>query len=174
MNESKDMIKKNKIELEGYLDSDLEEPENKRIYENVINRMKKKEINILLSSKENNKERNNRYKDIDKKGEKKLRRKTVERGGKYNNIQSRYIIYSKKDIEFHIMEPTKISLDKPPIYNKNNIIRKEPKGEVKILNKKFQNITTLKIHDDVVSSMRLFKNQMLATSSWDGSFAISI
>ena len=48
------------------------------------------------------------------------------------------------------------------------------KGEVKILNKKFQNITTLKIHDDVVSSMRLFKNQMLATSSWDGSFAISI
>lgn len=132
MNESKDMIKKNKIELEGYLDSDLEEPENKRIYENVINRMKKKEINILLSSKENNKERNNRYKDIDKKGEKKLRRKTVERGGKYNNIQSRYIIYSKKDIEFHIMEPTKISLDKPPIYNKNNIIRKEPKGKVKV------------------------------------------
>ena len=48
------------------------------------------------------------------------------------------------------------------------------KGEVKILNKKFQNITTLKIHNDVVSSMKLFKNQMLATSSWDGSFAISI
>ena len=48
------------------------------------------------------------------------------------------------------------------------------KGEVKILNKKFQNITTLKIHDDVVSSMKLFKNQMLATCSWDGSFAISI
>ena len=48
------------------------------------------------------------------------------------------------------------------------------KGEVKILNKKFQNITTLKIHKDVVSSMKLFKNQMLATSSWDGSFAISV
>jgi WD40 repeat protein len=48
------------------------------------------------------------------------------------------------------------------------------KGEVKILNKKFQNITTLKIHNDVVSSMKLFKNQMLATCSWDGSFAISI
>ena len=48
------------------------------------------------------------------------------------------------------------------------------KGEVKILNKKFQNITTLKIHNDVISSMRLFKNQMLCTSSWDGSFALSI
>ena len=48
------------------------------------------------------------------------------------------------------------------------------KGEVKILNKKFQNITTLKIHNDVVSSMKLFKNQMLATSSWDGSFSISV
>ena len=48
------------------------------------------------------------------------------------------------------------------------------KGEVKILDKNFQNITTLKIHNDVVSSMKLFKNQMLGTSSWDGSFAISI
>ena len=48
------------------------------------------------------------------------------------------------------------------------------KGEVKILNKNFQNITTLKIHNDVVSSMKLFKNQMLATCSWDGSYAISI
>ena len=48
------------------------------------------------------------------------------------------------------------------------------KGEVKILNKNFQNITTLKIHNDVVSSMKLFKNQMLCTSSWDGSFALSI
>ena len=48
------------------------------------------------------------------------------------------------------------------------------KGEVKILNKKFQNITTLKIHNDVISSMKLFKNQMLCTSSWDGSFALSV
>ena len=48
------------------------------------------------------------------------------------------------------------------------------KGEVKILNKQFQNITTLKIHNDIVSCMRLFKNQMLCTSSWDGSFALSI
>ena len=48
------------------------------------------------------------------------------------------------------------------------------KGEIKILNKKFQNITTLKIHDDVVSSLKLFKNQILCTSSWDGSFALSI
>ena len=31
------------------------------------------------------------------------------------------------------------------------------KGEVKILNKKFQNITTLKIHNDVISCMQLFK-----------------
>ena len=48
------------------------------------------------------------------------------------------------------------------------------KGEVKILNKNFQNITTLKIHNDVVSGIKLFKNQMLCTSSWDGSFALSI
>ena len=47
-------------------------------------------------------------------------------------------------------------------------------GEVKILNKDFQNITTLKIHNDVVSSIKIFRNQMLCTSSWDGSFAISI
>ena len=48
------------------------------------------------------------------------------------------------------------------------------KGEVKILNKKFQNITTLRIHKDVVSSIKLFKNQMLCTTSRDGSFALSI
>ena len=48
------------------------------------------------------------------------------------------------------------------------------RGEVKILNKNFQNITTLKIHNDVVSGIKLFKNQMLCTSSWDGSFALSI
>ena len=48
------------------------------------------------------------------------------------------------------------------------------KGEVKILNKNFQNITTLKIHNDVISGIKLFKNQMLCTSSWDGSFALSI
>ena len=48
------------------------------------------------------------------------------------------------------------------------------KGEVKILNKKFQNITTLKIHNDVISSMKLFKSQMLCTSSWDGSFSLSV
>ena len=48
------------------------------------------------------------------------------------------------------------------------------KGEVTILNKKFQNITTLKIHNDVISSMKLFKSQMLCTSSWDGSFSLSI
>jgi len=48
------------------------------------------------------------------------------------------------------------------------------KGEIKILNKKFQNVTTLKIHNDVISSMKIFKNQMLCTSSWDGSFSLSI
>ena len=95
----------NKSTKEGYLDSDLEEPDNKKIYNNVITRIENKELesfkNIELKPQNKNKyvfktERNNRYKDMNKeeKGEKKLRRKTVDRGGKYNNIQTRYIIYS--------------------------------------------------------------------------------
>ena len=133
----------NKSTKEGYLDSDLEEPDNKKIYNNVITRIENKQLesfkNIELKPQNKNKyvfktERSNRYKDMNKeeKGEKKLRRKTVDRGGKYNNIQTRYIIYSKKDIKFHIVEPTMVSLDKPLVYDKNRKYRKEPKGKVKI------------------------------------------
>ena len=92
------------------------------------------EANIQLLSysqekKNNNNQNGARYKN---KEEKRLRRKTVDRGGKYNNIQARYIIYSKKDIEFHIVEPMNISFDKPLIYDKNRTNRKEPKGNVKV------------------------------------------
>ena len=69
---------------------------------------------------------------MENKREKRLRRKTVDRGGKYNNIQARYIIYSKKDIEFHIVEPMNVSFDKPLMYDKNRTNRKEPKGNVKV------------------------------------------
>ena len=117
-------------EKKEYLDSDLEDPDNKRIYENVIKRIENKEINI--DKKEKKKERNNRYKEMENKVEKKLRRKTVDRGGKYNNIQARYIIYSKKDIKFHIVEPMNVSFDKPLMYDKNRTNRKEPKGNVKV------------------------------------------
>ena len=118
-------------EKKEYLDSDLDDPDNKRIYENVIKRIQNEELNI--NKKENKKkERNNRYKEMENKEEKRLRRKTVDRGGKYNNIQARYIIYSKKDIEFHIVEPMNISFDKPLIYDKNRTNRKEPKGNVKV------------------------------------------
>ena len=118
-------------EKKEYLDSDLDDPDNKRIYENVIKRIENKELNI--NKKETKKkERNNRYKEMENKREKRLRRKTVDRGGKYNNIQARYIIYSKKDIEFHIVEPMNVSFDKPLMYDKNRTNRKEPKGNVKV------------------------------------------
>ena len=35
----------------------------------------------------------------------KLRRRTVDRSGKYNNVRVRHIIYSKKNIDFHIVDP---------------------------------------------------------------------
>ena len=133
----------NKDAQKGYLDSDLEDPENKKIYENVTKRIQNNEIEPIkiieqkqtFKNKNVNKfERSNRYEDMNNKDntEKKLRRKTIDRGGKYKNIQSRYIIYSKKDIEFHIIEPMNVSVDKPLIYNKNRTKIKEPKGKVKV------------------------------------------
>ena len=133
----------NKDKEKGYLDSDLEDPENKRIYENVVKRIQNKEAEpikkieqqqILKKKNINIIDRNNRYMDMDKKdkGEKKLRRKTIDRGGKYKNIQSRYIIYSKKNIEFHIVEPLNVSYDKPLMYNKDKTKLREPKGKVKV------------------------------------------
>ena len=127
---------------EGYLDSDLDDPDNKKLYENVNKRIENNELDIYKNkkiehiNKLNNKktERNNRYKELDKEkeGQKKLRRKTVDRGGKYNNIQSTYVIYSKRDIKFHIIEPSTASFDKPLIYDKNRKNNKETKGNVKV------------------------------------------
>ena len=127
---------------EGYLDSDLDDPDNKKLYENVNKRIENNELDIYKNKKTehinklNNKktERNNRYKELDKEkeGQKKLRRKTVDRGGKYNNIQSTYVIYSKRDIKFHIIEPSTASFDKPLIYDKNRKNKKETKGNVKV------------------------------------------
>ena len=127
---------------EGYLDSDLDDPDNKKLYDNVNKRIENNELDIYKNkkiehiNKLNNKktERNNRYKELDKKkkGKKKLRRKTVDRGGKYNNIQSTYVIYSKRDIKFHIIEPSTASFDKPLIYDKNRKNKKETKGNVKV------------------------------------------
>ena len=127
---------------EGYLDSDLDDPDNKKLYENVNKRIENNELDIYKNkkiehiNKLNNKktERNNRYKELDKEkeGQKKLRRKTVDRGGKYNNIQSTYVIYSKRDIKFHIIEPSTASFDKPLIYDKNRKNKKETKGNVKV------------------------------------------
>ena len=49
----------------------------------------------------------------DNEGVYKLRTRSVDRGGKYNNIQVTHIIYSKKNIDFHILEPTEITNLKP-------------------------------------------------------------
>ena len=127
---------------EGYLDSDLDDPDNKKLYENVNKRIENNELDIYKNKKiehinklnNKKKERNNRYKELDKEkeGQKKLRRKTVDRGGKYNNIQSTYVIYSKRDIKFHIIEPSTASFDKPLIYDKNRKNKKETKGNVKV------------------------------------------
>ena len=190
----------------GYLDSDLEDPDNKIIYSNVVQRMKNnfgpiqtekkneikggvekkqnyvkidknKAVNAVknyaplniknnnnnnqqskytnrsnydkkysrnLNEKNNNNgagvvkktnnrkeeeksrtivitQRNNIHKERrreDNKGEIRLRRQTVDRGGKYNNIQVTHIIYSKKNIDFHIVEPTQIT-DFKPKYSSN-------------------------------------------------------
>ena len=127
---------------EGYLDSDLDDPDNKKLYDNVNKRNENNELDIYKNKKiehinklnNKKKERNNRYKELDKEkeGQKKLRRKTVDRGGKYNNIQSTYVIYSKRDIKFHIIEPSTASFDKPLIYDKNRKNKKETKGNVKV------------------------------------------
>ena len=68
----------------------------------------------------------------------KLRRKTVERGGDYNNVQVRHIIYSKKNIDFHIVDPLVVDYDglRPKInvnVNKDSINnkRKDSTGNVK-------------------------------------------
>lgn len=64
----------------------------------------------------NNKDNNNtkRYaSSVDKNGIKKnkqeekshLRRKSIDRGGDYNNIMVTHIIYSSRDIDFHIIDP---------------------------------------------------------------------
>ena len=140
MNENKENTKKEKEE--GYLEQDLKDSDNQKIYDNVLKRIENNELDIYKNKNKTNikkvgnktKERNNRYLELDKKnpGEKKLRRKTVDRGGKYNNIQSRYIIYSQRDIQFHIIEQSTASLNKPVLYDKNNPYKKEPKGKVKV------------------------------------------
>ena len=140
MNENKENKKKEKEE--GYLEQDLKDSDNQKIYDNVLKRIENNELDIYKNKNKTNikkvgnktKERNNRYLELDKKnpGEKKLRRKTVDRGGKYNNIQSRYIIYSQRDIQFHIIEQSTASLNKPVLYDKNNPYKKEPKGKVKV------------------------------------------
>ena len=132
----------NKEIKEGYLDSDLDDPDNKKLYENVKKRIQNNELDIYKNKNleqgnrflNKNKERNNRYKELDKTKDekKKLRKKTVDRGGKYNNIQATYIIYSKRDIKFHIIEPSTESFNKPLLYDKNRTNRKEPKGNVKV------------------------------------------
>ena len=132
----------NKEIKEGYLDSDLDDPDNKKLYENVKKRIQNNELDIYKNKNleqgnrflNKNKERNNRYKELDKTKDekKKLRKKTVDRGGKYNNIQATYIIYSKRDLKFHIIEPSTESFNKPLLYDKNRTNRKEPKGNVKV------------------------------------------
>ena len=124
MNENKENKKKEKEE--GYLEQDLKDSDNQKIYDNVLKRIENNELDIYKNKNKTN--------ILDKKnpGEKKLRRKTVDRGGKYNNIQSRYIIYSQRDIQFHIIEQSTASLNKPVLYDKNNPYKKEPKGKVKV------------------------------------------
>ena len=74
---------------------------------------------IIISQNNNNKSNNNRKRviSVDNKYERKneeerknqkkynLRRKSIDRGGDYKNIQVTHIIYSTKDINFHIIDP---------------------------------------------------------------------
>ena len=46
-------------------------------------------------------------------------------------------------------------------------------GYVKVLNKVFQNITSLKIHDSNIVCLKLFKDGILCSTSWDRTFALS-
>ena len=75
---------------------------------------------IIVEEKNNNKTDNNKRKRVisvdnkyerkneeDRKNTKKynLRRKSIDRGGDFKNIQVTHIIYSTKDINFHIIDP---------------------------------------------------------------------
>ena len=50
----------------------------------------------------------------------------MERGGDYKNVQVRHIIYSIKNIDFHIVDPLVVSKDKKPKYiiNADTTIKK--------------------------------------------------
>ena len=219
---------KQKNKSEEYLGSDLEDSDNRKIYDNVILRMKNKEIfqnpesnrsrkkdnyidlhepinitnknkiintniknnnnnqrkhvfnpNTINTEKQNNRytnkinnknynkisgdkinikdnsnnndkknstsiyiDRRNLHKDNTKKednkgpGTCKLRRQTVDRGGKYNNIQCTHIIYSKKNLDFHIVNPLEIEYDLKPKLSAGvgytNHSRKDSTGNFKI------------------------------------------
>ena len=77
--------------------------ENKR-YANSVDK------NAIKNNKKKEEEKNNR-----------LRRKSIDRGGDYNNIQVTHIIYSSRDIDFHITDPLVIS---------NEETRKKYRGSV--------------------------------------------
>ena len=56
-------------------------------------------------------------------------------GGKYNNIQVTHIIYSKNNIDFHIIEPTEITDFKPKYITnvgKNYLSRQDSTGNIKV------------------------------------------
>ena len=78
----------------------------------------------------------NKKKQKEEKGKPEIRKKTIERGGKYNNIQITHIIYSKKNIDFHIIDPLQISNDnsryKIKSGNKKNLNRNNSTGNFKI------------------------------------------
>ena len=84
--------------------------DNKRIIE------KKNSTSIYI-------DRRNKHKEKPKNEEIKnacnLRRQTIERGGKYNNVQVTHIIYSKKNIDFHIVEPMEVNMDLKTKYSAN-------------------------------------------------------
>ena len=73
MNENKENKKKEKEE--GYLEQDLKDSDNQKIYDNVLKRIENNELDIYKNKNKTNinkvgnktKERNNRYLELDKK-----------------------------------------------------------------------------------------------------------
>jgi hypothetical protein len=109
-------IKESSSNREGdRFDSNTDKLNDKPIQE----RGKKKIIVLQNNNNKNNNTNNNRKRviSVDNKYEKKneeerkkqkkhnLRRKSIDRGGDYKNIQVTHIIYSTKDINFHIIDP---------------------------------------------------------------------
>ena len=135
---------KNNNEKNSYTINDKNNNKNTSGYKYTINKEnkenKKNKTNIIVTNRSNfhkdNKNKDNQNKENNEETCK-IRRQTVVRGGKYNNVQVRHIIYSKKNIDFHIADTVESNTSNfKSKYSANigssNMNRKDSNGSIKI------------------------------------------